>query len=405
MPKLLILTHHFPPSAASGAFRLLGFARHLPAAGWRVGVVAPPTIPWEAVDPRLVEQVPPETVRFDVPFTENRLVKKLFGFESWLPRARAAAHRAMRDFRPDAVLTSGPDHSVHLLGADLKWRYKIPWVADFRDPWYTARTPHDRPGRLAARLERLFFSRADVVVWNTPAVREAICAEFPALAGKMVAITNGFDPEQFGPRTRAPRPGEPIEILHAGSVHFGRDPRAFLEGLASLDRDGGPLAGNIRVAFVGAGDEGEQKIVPEVHRLGLSRSVTVEGHQPYARTLQRMVDSDLLLLLDGVGRRSGVPAKLYEYLGAGRPVLALGESDGDLAWVLNQSGALHRIANPGNAAEIGLALAALVDDLKSGRSPAAVDLRLMQFTRAGIARQLASVLDRCIGTAGSPEGS
>ena len=136
--KVLILSYHFPPSAASGAFRMLGFARHLPQFGWQTVVVAPPRLDWEPTDEALTERVPSETAVYPIPFPKGWPWKpfgKLFPWGVWLPFAAAGCYRAIRDHRPDVVLTSGPPHVVHLLGRHLHRRTGLPWVADFRDPW------------------------------------------------------------------------------------------------------------------------------------------------------------------------------------------------------------------------------------------------------------------------------
>src|SRR5262245_32895240 len=138
---LLILTFHFPPSAASGSFRLLGFARHLPKFGWRALVVAPPRMPWEPVDPDLARQIPRETVVESVPYPESRLsypARWYAPVACWLPGAWAGCRRVTRRYRPEAILTSGPPHYVQVLGLWLKRCYGLPWIADFRDPWIAA---------------------------------------------------------------------------------------------------------------------------------------------------------------------------------------------------------------------------------------------------------------------------
>src|SRR5262245_58863134 len=136
MGTVLVLTYYFPPLAASGSYRLLGFARHLPRFGWRVAVVSPAELPWESLDPALEGRVPPETIVYRVPYPRwPRLLRRFLPGALWLPAARRAAGRAVRELRPDVVLTSGPPHWAHLLGLSLKRRYRLPWVADFRDPW------------------------------------------------------------------------------------------------------------------------------------------------------------------------------------------------------------------------------------------------------------------------------
>jgi hypothetical protein len=108
-----------------------------------------------------------------------------------------------------------------------------------------------------------------------------------------------------------------------------------------------------------------------------------------------MVRSDILLLLDGPGRRIGVPAKLYEFIGAGRPILALAERDGDTAWVLSQSGVNHRIAAPGDSAGIQRALEELIRETRAGHDAGKAGDRHSPFARENLAGQLAGLLERC----------
>jgi hypothetical protein len=125
--------------------------------------------------------------------------------------------------------------------------------------------------------------------------------------------------------------------------------------------------------------------------------VDTRAHVEYPQAQVEMSQADMLLLLDTPGRRGGVPAKLYEYLGAGRPILALAEPDGDTAWVLRESGVAHRLVRPDDTAGIRRALTELIEILADGRTAAAAPVALAQFTREHMARRLAETLDRIIG--------
>ncbi len=400
--KLLLLTYHFPPSAASGTFRLLGFARHLPRFGWQPVVVAPPAIPWEPVDEGLLRQVPPETPVCPVTYPTARTLKGLrwlFPNAIWLPRALAACARAIREYQPDALLTSSPPHCVHLLGWYLKRRYGLPWVSDFRDPWFINGKPAFG-GSLwpwfEARWEARVMRSADVVVANAPRATESLRAAFPAQRHKMVTLTNGFDPENFPAVDVSETPGAERHIVHAGEVYAGRDPRPFLDALEALGREQAPGVLSWRVSFLGRNNESGLDLPAEVQRRGLGPVVALGSQLPYAQILQEMARADVLLLLDSPGRRLGIPAKLYEYLGTGRPILALAEHDGDVAWALRQSGVSHRIAHPRDPARIKQALAELRQALAEGPHIARSSPQLTAFTRAAIAGRLAECLNECL---------
>ena len=400
MRRMLLVTYHFPPSAASGAFRMLGFARHLPKFGWRPVVVAPPKIPWEPTDPALAAQVPAETPWYPVPYRQGGLLQRLAPDSCWLPRAWRACRSAVAGERPELVLTSGPPHQVHLLGLALRRRYGLPWIADLRDPWITdglGRPPRGARGALASRLERAVFHQADALIANAPGAAEALADHYPALRGRIVTIPNGYDPEAFDfPEAIATRAEHaPIRIIHTGAIYAGRDPRPFLDAIRALVHGPEPLARPIEVVFYGTKPEFDLNLAAEIERRGLTNHVRAGGQVSYARTLRELVAADVLLLLDTPGRRIGVPAKLYEYMGARRPILALGERDGDLARTLRESGATHRISPLTDADAIARALSEL-SKLPPESSPPS-----LKFTREALAGELAGLFDRCAAAAGT----
>jgi glycosyltransferase involved in cell wall biosynthesis len=394
--KLLLVTYHFPPSAASGTFRMLGFARHLPRHGWHVHVVAPPETPWDNTDPALAAQVPRETGYDAVPYPRwaPRLMRLLAPYAMWLPLAWRACRRAIERDRPDVVLTSGPPHVVHWLGMLLKRVERLPWIADFRDPWITdARDPW-RTGAARARRtlkqrwlyysEKQVFAHADRILANAPNARGLFCHAYPRQCAKIVTLTNGFDP----PAQATPPPPltGTLRMLHAGEIYAGRDPLPLLDAMAELKQAGHPLRlvvmGNVHLPRGNLADEAAQR--------GLASEVDVRGQLPYQEALQEMAQTDLLVLLDAPGRTVGVPAKLYEYLGAGRPILALAEPDGDTAQVLRDSGMPHRIAPPKEVGHIREAIA----ELREAPATMVDPERLRQFTRHQLAGDLAAIMEQ-----------
>lgn len=392
--KILLVTYHFPPSAASGSFRLLGFARHLPTFAWQPVVVAPPQLPWEPFDLKLAQQVPPATVVYPAPYPRHwpKAVRWAAPYAVWLPGARKVCRQAMEIEKPDVVLTSGPPHWVHLLGRDLQKRFGIPWLADFRDPWVRG---FDKPPRFSPlswwerHWEKKVLKRADLVLANAPYASRKIQAAFPAQAHKIRTLTNGFDPPDSSLRAE-PRTG-PLRIVHAGQIYAGRDPRPFLDAVERLSREA------FQVVFLGRTTGHGVDVAEEVERRGLEQTVLVREQATYAQSLVEMHQADILMLLDSPGRRVGVPAKLYEYFGAGRAVFALAEPDGDTACVLRDSGLPHALAPPTDADAIAEQLRQLLDCVHANRnvvrSPA-----LNRFTREHLAGVLTEWLDELCGT-------
>jgi glycosyltransferase involved in cell wall biosynthesis len=402
--SVLIVTYHFPPSAASGSFRLLGFARHLPKFGWRAIVVAPPRLPWEPTDEALLGQVPPETALVHVPYPEGRLWKPLRKFAAhgvWLPFAWSGCRRAIHEHRPQAILTSGPPHLIHQLGRRLRHRVDLPWFADFRDPWIAGNwldpaTQVPRPREL--RAEAAVMRDADAIVVNSPRACESLGAVYPEHAAKMVSITNGYDPENFEANSVPPLSGPVVEITHLGEIYANRDPGPFLEAIRGLGPDSTPRLQPLCIRFLGRLGDAGPRLRALIQAAGLESRVDLCGQIPYAESLRAMLRADLLLLLDSPGRRIGVPAKLYEYLGAGRPILALAESNSDVACVLQASGLAYRIAPPRDPEAIRRALLELLHDPATAAFGRAGEPGPTRFTREHLAGELAVLLDSCLET-------
>ncbi len=320
---------------------------------------------------------------------------------SWQRSAYESCRRIIAERQIDAIVTSSPPHSVHLLGLALKRKVGLPWVADFRDPWVGDGAARGMK-RFAARLEAKVLRGADAVVANAPLAQQVLAEAYPDIADKLVTITNGYDPEAIPPPTIQVSPHSPITILHAGELYAGRDPRPLLDAIASI-KDASDLGlPEFRVAFLGRHKWSGLDLLGEIKNRGCDDIVDVVEHLPYADAKQRMVDAGILLLLDSAGRQAGVPAKLYEYIGCQRPVLALVEQESDSAWVLRESGMRHCIANPASVPGVQRALIDLLVNLTSGETLDTGPREACfngRFTRAESAQQLAAVLRRVTGTA------
>jgi glycosyltransferase involved in cell wall biosynthesis len=317
-----------------------------------------------------------------------------FPINSWLPKAWIGARRAVRRYRPAAIMTSGPPHGVHAVGLWLRRWSGLPLVADFRDPWISLNgyvDPKALPSRIASHYERAVMREADAIIINAPRSMAALAEAFPGAAGRMSVITNGYDPETF-PEAAPEGPSDTLRVVHPGQFYGNRHPGTFLDAVRMFEQDRPEGAPRLRVKFVGNTDVSFD-IQSEIDRRGLGEAVHLIGHVPYAESLRLMSRSDILLLVDEAGRRRGVPAKLYEYLGAGRPVLALTEADSDTAWVLRESEFPHRLAPPSDPAAIRRALAELAAEARAGAAPIAASGGRLAFTRERLTGRLATLLD------------
>ncbi|MDH4037349.1 MAG: glycosyltransferase family 4 protein [Candidatus Krumholzibacteria bacterium] len=398
---LLLVTYHFPPSAASGSFRLLGFSKYLPALGWKVTVVAPPSMPGEPVDPGLAAQVPSgvEVRAVAYPTRGGKPVRVFFPYAAWLAPAWPAVRDAARNGRPDVVLTSGPPHLVHLLGLWIARRHRTPWIADFRDPWVNDGL--GRPRRWIDRwfqvCERSVYRNADRILANAPNAMDVYRRDYPRQQHKIRMLTNGFDPHLvMASPAPALAPGSPLRLVHAGEIYLGRDPLPLLDAMREIQQAtpvGGP---RLELHILGRAERGRAQMEAAIRERGLTDSVVFRGQVSYQESLAAMAEADINVLFDTPNRKFGVPAKLYEYLGAGRPVLALAESDGDTANILREAGLRHAIAHPLRTGEIRDALSGLIAARGEGSPVIADPARLARFTRENLAGTLAGIMDEVL---------
>jgi glycosyltransferase involved in cell wall biosynthesis len=357
--KVLLVTRHFPPGGGGGVQRPLKFATHLPALGIETHVLAP-DVPGSLPDGAELElptQAWIHRVRYVGPRAgrpaERLLAKQglarvgtqaaLLGRRllvpdenvPWSTFALPIAVRLVRGEKIDVVLTTSPPPSLHLLGAAVKRTTGAAWVADLRDPLTSH--PHRRgyESQLARLKEksvggvgRLVASQADAIV----AASEAIAEEARALEpkGKVVTIANGCDFDDFAGLEH--HASERLRITHTGHFHGKRDPKPFLQALAESNLD------DVVVRFAGDFREADRAYAES---LGLGEKVELLGDVSRRRSLELQRDSEALLLLipESGGRGRGVlTGKIYEYLAAERPILAVVPLDGAAARLVRDTG-------------------------------------------------------------------
>lgn len=352
---VLFLAIAFPPDPITGAARPGRFARYLPAFGYRPRIIArrDPAVPDpDAAVHRIPLENPGAGDRFALAFTDL-IQRYLLPYSDSFPWAAVAYRHARRIFRqqgPCAVLSTSPPIGLHLAALRLKLRYGVPWIADFRDPllgnpfrtrrwWF----PLDRI------LENLVFRHADAVIANTDALGELWRARHPRWKHKIEVIWNGFDPQQ--PIQAEPLPPRPYRVLsHAGSLYGGRHPVSLLRSVDRLITAGRLDPAMLRLQFIGTVDPG----LVDRHRTAFD-AVAAHGCLDLdTRTVspeqatRASATADYLLLLDLNQHNTNlqVPAKLFEYIRIGRPVLAFTGPDSPVERILSRSGIPFRSISP-----------------------------------------------------------
>src|SRR3954453_611191 len=357
--KLLLVTLYFPPAGGGGVQRPLKFASHLPALGIETHVLAPDDPKWVHSDAEL--ELPTQAwvhrARYVGP-SGRRIADELHGrsgADLVLRRASTSGRRLLlpdenvtwnataipkaisiaRSEGIDVVLTTSPPGSVHLVGAAVKRATGAKWVADLRDS--IALHPHRATEGIGARTKQkaragiahLVARQADAIVTAAEAITEETRGLNPA--GPVTTIANGSDFDDFAglTYTRTDR----FRLTHTGSFFGRRDPKPFLRALAASGLE------DVVVRFVGDFRPADREFLES---LELGDRVELIDYVPRRESLRLQRDSDALLLLipDAGGRGRGVlSGKVFEYLAAERPILAVVPPDGAAAQLVRDTGA------------------------------------------------------------------
>jgi hypothetical protein len=346
---VIILAYYYPPMVASGAVRPARFTRFLPRYGFDCRVVAGHD---GASASRLADTCYLDSAALSGPASRLcRLIQRyLLPYNErleWAPPAVAAARRWAESPAGTVVLSTSPPLGCHLAGWWLKRRHGFRWVADFRDP-LSDNSSRQRRFSYDRWLERRLVRDADAVIVNTDAVARLWHDRYPQYAGKIHLLWNGFDP-QPAPAAAAPVGGRK-EIAHVGNLYGDRHPGLFLDAMARLLRDGRLPAACWQVSLVGALEPGcFRECQPAVDFLSAAGCLSADGRSvPREQAIRRVQQSSYLLLLDLQEVNAGlqVPAKIFEYIQAGRPILAWTRPASPTARILALSGVPHQIFDP-----------------------------------------------------------
>jgi glycosyltransferase involved in cell wall biosynthesis len=428
--RILIITYYWPPSGGSGVQRWLKFVKYLVRAGWEPFVFTPENPSFTIHDPSLEKEVPPqaEVIRFPIwePYQIFFKLNRLFGkknlqqtdfistgkksfiqkISAWIrgnifiPDARIfwvrPSVRYLADFvvrnRIEKIITTGPPHSVHLIGLRLKQLHPpLKWLADFRDPW----SEWDLLDTLSLttwardwhrKLEKQVLTEADRLITIAPYHVKRL----EALSGRKVdLITNGFDEEDFG--EIAFKPTDNFIIRHVGVVDELRDPWPAMAAIRQLYNEDKVFAAKVAVEFVGTVNSAFKNGVNEDSVL--SRITTFTGNIPHERLLdlRSTTGLQLLVLAHTTIAPGNLPGKFFEYLAARKPILAIGPVEGDAADILRETGAGVICAHT-DAEAIRNALKKFFGEWKSGKTFSSNEIR--QFSRQHLTEKLMAVLEQ-----------
>jgi glycosyltransferase involved in cell wall biosynthesis len=354
--RLLLVAQLAPPSPLIAARRIAGLAKYLAAEGLEVSVLTSRISgEGEVEGAQAVARTPDlmatplnwRRAQFkalegsaDGSYSEpSRLESVLvpdIAAATWLPFAVTRSLRLVRESGFDCVLTTGPAHSVHLVGLALR-RRGIPWIAEFRDGW-----TFDQPARafplrvqrqLDAALERRVATGADALVGVTEPIADDLSRRFDRPA---TVLTNAFDPEEVTDGDSGLLDPDRFSVVHTGRMAYaGRSPIPLLQAVRILKRDRPGVAARLEVVLAGPLSAEEE---PLARAADLADTVRAVGTLDRPRTLQLQHAADALLVLAEGSSRRVATGKLFEYLATDVPILVLGD-DSEAARIVAETGA------------------------------------------------------------------
>ena len=377
MRRVLIITYYWPPSGGSGVQRWLKMSKYLPENGWQPVIYTAKDAEYPVEDPSLEQDVAPEAEVIRRPIVEPyNFYKKFLGMKKgekvkagfinegvkksgwkenlsvWLrgnlfiPDARCwwvkpsvrFLKSYLKEHPVDAMISTGPPHSMHLIAKALHKKFNIPWVADFRDPWTDIDFYKDLKLTRCAdkkhhRLENQVLTEATKVVtigWDCAKGLESHGAK------DVVVITNGYDDlgeiclnTDENPSLRDHQ-SLPFTMSHIGIIGENRNPETLWQAISEL------VDKNLKIRLIGQVDN---SVVESIKRNDIEKYVEIIPYIPHNQVIEEQAKSDVLLLfVNNTPNAKGIlTGKIFEYMASGRPILCIGPEDGDSARILSET--------------------------------------------------------------------
>ncbi|TDE06995.1 glycosyltransferase family 4 protein [Flavobacterium sandaracinum] len=369
--KILIITYYWPPAGGPGVQRWLKFVKYLPDFGVQPIVYIPENPTYPIVDENLVKEVSDKAIILKQTIFEpyqlasflskNKTKKMNSGIipnqkkqsfldktflwirgNLFIPDARVFwvkpsvdyLEKYIKENNIDTIITSGPPHSLHLIGLELKQKLNLKWFADFRDPWTTIGYHKSlRLSRFAAKkhkaLEHQVLNTADTIIVTSKTTK----TEFETITSMPIAvITNGYDTEQVEKQTLDTK----FSLAHIGSFLSERNPLILWESLVELTQEIPDFKSHLEIKLIGAVS---QEVLETISLFGLKPYLNNLGYVSHTEAIAHQRKSQVLLLIEinSEDTKSIIPGKLFEYMVSNRPIIAIGPKESDFAEIITNT--------------------------------------------------------------------
>jgi len=415
--KALIITYYWPPAGGSGVQRWLKFVKYLQDFGIEPIVYTVDNANYPKEDDSLISEIPknitvlknPIFEPTDVFFWKQKGVKKkdvanstnnsLLSFIRgnffipdpkifWVKSSVNFLQNYLKDHPIDVIISTGPPHSMHLIAQKISKKNNIKWIADFRDPWTDLYYNNEFKQLSFAKeknkkLEKSVLENANCVL----TVSHSLKKDFLKTAKNVAVITNGFDSEVLQDENVVL--DSKFTISYIGLLPKQSNPVVFFKVLKKLCDANDEFKNDVQLLFVG---DISSEVRLEIEKNTLAEITQIKGYVPHKESIEFQKKAQvLLLLIPNVPKSAGIlTGKLFEYITAKRPILALGPENGDLAVILQNTNA-GVVIDHQNEAKLSIEILRLYQQFKEGNLTVN-SKNLAQFHRKNLTEQLASII-------------
>jgi glycosyltransferase involved in cell wall biosynthesis len=406
--NLLVLAYYFPPWGGAGVQRTLKYVKYLPQFGWQPQVITAQPRALTVSDSTLIQDLP---AGLSVYATPIRMLPKALPWRvrswlarwvlvsdqqaGWAPFAQRQAEALIQRRQVQAIYTTSAPYTAHLVGLRLKQRFGLPWIADFRDPWVgnvTLNPPTAWHRMRIQRWERQVITAADRITAVSEPMTDAFRAAYPMVNPKhFLTVPNGYDPDDFVQVDPLGRKPDRLGIVYSGSFYGQRSSQPFLQALNNVLMQGNIPRSAIQVRLVG---NVGQSTMDLVRTMGLADVVEIIGYVAHRQSVGYVLGADVLLLIiaPGPGSEGVLTGKIFEYLAARRPILAL--TPPSAAADLIRESRSGVVVDPENVAAISDQLVALLRQWQLGTLVCDSDPAVVaRFDRRRLTETLVRALD------------